>query len=61
MSLISDKKIVGLSHMTSLIDEDPLGQIKFGYLFEVTVLNLHVIMTKPETKLIILAARLYSS
>ena len=47
--------------MTSLIDEDPLGQVKFAHLFKVTVLNLHMIMTKPETKLIILAARLYSS
>ena len=61
MPLISDKKIVGLRHMTSLVDEDPLGQVKFVHLFKVTVLNLHVIMMKPETKLIILAARLCSS
>ena len=35
------------------IDEDHLGQVKFGQLFKVTVLNLHVIMIKPEIKLII--------
>ena len=53
MSLISDKN--------KLIDEDPLGQVKFVHLLKVTVLNLHVIMMKPKTKLIILAARLLSS
>ena len=36
-----------------LIDEDPLGQVKFVGLFKVTVLNLHKIMRKPEIKLII--------
>ena len=36
------------------MDEDPLGQVKFVHLFKVTVLNLHVIMMKPETNLIIL-------
>ena len=41
-----------------LIDKDPLGQVKFVRLFKVTVLNLHVIMKKPEIKLIISAARL---
>ena len=44
-----------------LMDEDPLGQVKFVSLFKVTVLNLHVIMMKPEIKLIISAARLYWS
>ena len=61
MSLISDKKIVGLRHSDKLIDEDPLGQVKFVHLFKVTVLNLHVIMIKPKVNLIILAARLYLS
>ena len=27
-----------------LIDEDPLGQVKFVHLFKATVLNLHVVM-----------------
>ena len=44
-----------------LIDEDPLRQVKFVQLFKVTVLNLHVVMMKPEIKLIISAARLYWS
>ena len=44
-----------------LMDEDPLGQVKFVGLLKVTVLNLHVIMTKPDIKLIISAARLYWS
>ena len=33
--------------------KNPLGEVKFVHLFEVTVLNLHVIMMKPEIKLII--------
>ena len=33
-----------------LIDQDPLGQVKFVRLFKVTVLSLHVIMMKPEIK-----------
>ena len=41
-------------------DEDPLGQVKFVHLFKATELNLHVIMMKPEMKLIISAARLLS-
>ena len=41
-----------------LIDEDPLGQVKFVRLFKVAVLNLHVIMMKPAIKLIISAAKL---
>ena len=44
-----------------LIDEDPLGQVKFVRLFKVTVLNLCVIMMKPKIKLMISAARLYWS
>ena len=40
------------------IDEDPLTQVKFVHLFKVTVLNLHVIMMKPGTKLINSAVRL---
>ena len=44
-----------------LIDEDPLGQVKFVCLFKVTVLYLHEIMMKPEIKLIISTARLYWS
>ena len=35
-----------------LIDEDPLGQVKFVRLFKVTVLNLHVVMTKSNIKVI---------
>ena len=38
-----------------------LGQVKFVHLFKAVVLNLHVIMMKPEIKLIISAARLYWS
>ena len=41
-----------------LIDEDPLGQVKFVRLFKVAVLNLHVIMMKPAIKLKISAAKL---
>ena len=33
--------------------KNPLGQVKFVRLFTVTVLHLHVIMMKPENKLII--------
>ena len=44
-----------------LINEDPFEQVEFEHLYEVTVLNLHVIMMKPEIKLIISAARLYWS
>ena len=33
-----------------LIDDDPWGQIKFVLLFKVIVLNLQVIMIKPEIK-----------
>ena len=36
--------------------KNPLGQVKVARLFKVTVLNLHVIMMKPEIKLIISAA-----
>ena len=43
-----------------LINEDPLGQVKFVHLFKVTVLNLHVIMIKPKVNFIILAAKPYS-
>ena len=28
--------------------KNPLGQVKFVRLFKITVLNLHVIMMKPE-------------
>ena len=38
--------------------KNPFGQVKFVHLFKVIVLNLHVIMMKPETKLIISVARL---
>ena len=38
--------------------KNPLRQVKFVRLFKVAVLNLHVIMMKPEIKLIISAARL---
>ena len=31
-----------------LIHEDPFGQVKFVRLSKVTVLNLHVIIMKPE-------------
>ena len=41
-----------------LIDEDPLGQVKFVGLFKVTVLNLHEIIMKPENKMTISTARL---
>ena len=44
-----------------LINEDPLGQVKFVRLFKVTLLNLHEIMMKPEIKLIISTARLYGA
>ena len=44
-----------------LIDDDPWGQVKLVRLFEVTVLNLHAIMMKPKSELIILIARLYWS
>ena len=54
----TQKDCWGQTH-EKLIDEDPLGQVKFGHLLKVTVLNLHVIMMKPETKLITLAARLF--
>ena len=36
------------------IDEDPLGKVKFIRFFKVTVLNLYVIMTRQEIKLILL-------
>ena len=41
-----------------LVDEDPLEQVKFVHLFKVNVLNLHVIIMKPDIKLIISVARL---
>ena len=40
-----------------LIDEDPLGQVKFVRLFKVTMLNLHIIMMKPDIELIISATK----
>ena len=40
-----------------LIDEDPLGHVKFVRLFKVTVLHLQVIMMKPEIKLIIFSSQ----
>ena len=30
--------------------KNPLGQVKFVRLFKITVLNLHVIMMKPEIR-----------
>ena len=35
-----------------LIDEEPCGTSQFVRLFKVIVLNLHVIMTKPEIKFV---------
>ena len=43
------------------VDENPLGQVKFVQLFKVTMLHLHVIMMRPEMKLITSAARQYWS
>ena len=47
--------------MTCQSMKKPLGQVKFVRLFKVTLLNLHVIMMKPDIKLIISAVRLYWS
>ena len=41
-----------------LIGKEPFWTSLFEHLFDVTVLNLHVIMMKPEIKLIISVARL---
>ena len=54
-------KIAGLRYMTCSSMKHPLGQVKFVRLFKATVLNLYVIMMKPEIELIISAARLYCS
>ena len=61
MFLFSDKKICWGQLYDMLINEDPLGQLKFVPLYKVTVLNLHEIMMKPEIKLIISTARLFWS
>ena len=45
-------------HDVLLIDEDSLEQVKFVYLFKAIVLNSHVIMMKPEIKLMNSLARL---
>ena len=50
MSLFSDKHIAGLRYMTCSSMKNPLKQVKFMRLFTVTLLNLHVIMMKPEIK-----------
>ena len=41
--------------------KNPLGQVKFVHLLKVAVLNLHVIMMKPEIEMKISAAGLYWS
>ena len=53
MSLFSDKKDCWAQIPDMLIDEDPLGEVKFVQLFKVTVISLHAIMMKPEIKLIL--------
>ena len=53
------KKIAGLRYMTCSSMKSPLGQVKFVHLIKDAVLNLHVIMMKPEIKMIISAANLY--
>ena len=58
MSLFSDKKDCWAQILDMLINEEPFGTSLYVSLFKVTVLNLHVIMMKPEIKLIISAARL---
>ena len=52
MSVFSDEKILGLKIHDMLIDEDPLGQVKFVRLLKVTVLICMRLM-KPEIKLTI--------
>ena len=42
-----------------LMDEDPLGQVKFLHVLRVFTLNFHVIIMRSEIKLIILADRLF--
>ena len=42
-----------------LIEEVPLRQLKFVNLFKVALLNLHVIMMKPEIKLVTSVTRVY--
>ena len=47
---VPDKKDCWAQTHDMLIDDDPWGQIKFVLLFKVIVLNLQMIMIKPEIK-----------
>ena len=61
MSLFSDKKIAGLRYMTCSSMKTLRDELNLCDYSKVTVLNLCVIIMKPEVKLIISAARFYWS